>query len=268
MTSADLLVLAAGSTTSFGEAVLGLVDEAAARPSTRSVSSTMTSERLMPASGQRHRRVGLGEPAVLADGQLRRGRRGRRSRRRSTSTVVRVGAVDLADDEAGPGPVVLRERGRARRRRSTARGDQRPRTPPAAAWIVIGHRSRAGRSPSGWKTSGPRRMPWSCELLGELGAHAGGLEVAAELAVLVDAHAEVEQEDVLEGDDVALHALHLGDVGDATGAVPEAGQLHDAVDGRGHLLTDGPDRAGRSRPSAPGSRGGRACHGGCWRGPW
>ena len=80
------------------------------------------------------------------------------------------------------------------------------------------------------------------QLLGELRAHAGGLEVAAEASVLVDAHAEVEQEDVLEGDDVALHALHLGDVGDATGAVTQAGQVHDAVEGRGHLLPDGPDR--------------------------
>ena len=45
------------------------------------------------------------------------------------------------------------------------------------------------------------------ELLGELGPHAGGLEVALEPTVLVDTHAVVEQEDVLEGDDVALHAL-------------------------------------------------------------
>ena len=59
---------------------------------------------------------------------------------------------------------------------------------------------------------------------------------------LVDAHAEVEQEDVLEGDDVALHALHLGDVGDAAGAVAQAGEVHDEVEGRGHLLADGPHR--------------------------
>src|SRR5690606_38361665 len=45
------------------------------------------------------------------------------------------------------------------------------------------------------------------ELLRELGSHAGGLEVALEATVLVHAHAVVEQEDVLEGDHVALHAL-------------------------------------------------------------
>ena len=85
-------------------------------------------------------------------------------------------------------------------------------------------------------------MPEVGELLGELGSHAGGLEVALEVAVLVDAHAEVEQEDVLEGDDVALHALHLGDVGDAAGAVTQAGEVHDEVERRGHLLADGPHR--------------------------
>src|SRR5690606_27172251 len=76
------------------------------------------------------------------------------------------------------------------------------------------------------------------ELLGELGPRARRLEVAEEAAVLVDAHAVVEQEDVLEGDDVALHALHLGDVGDAAGAVTEPGEVDDEVEGRGHLLAD------------------------------
>ena len=85
-------------------------------------------------------------------------------------------------------------------------------------------------------------MPRSASFSANFGPHAGGLEVALEPAVLVDAHAEVEQEDVLEGDDVALHALHLGDVGDAAGAVPEAGEVHDEVERRGHLLTDGPHR--------------------------
>ena len=96
--------------------------------------------------------------------------------------------------------------------------------------------------PSGWNTSGPRRMPRSASFSANFGPHAGGLEVAVEPAVLVDAHAVVEQEDVLEGDDVALHALHLGDVGDAAGAVTEAGEVHDQVERRGHLLADGPDR--------------------------
>ena len=34
----------------------------------------------------------------------------------------------------------------------------------------------------------------------------------------------------------------LGDVGDATRAVPETGEVHDQVERGRHLLTDGPDR--------------------------
>ena len=79
------------------------------------------------------------------------------------------------------------------------------------------------------------------ELLGEARAHAGRLQPALVAAVGVDAGPEVEQEDVLEGDLVALHPVDLGDVGDAAGAVPESGQLHDQVDRGGDLLTDGPD---------------------------
>src|SRR5205807_8563944 len=61
------------------------------------------------------------------------------------------------------------------------------------------------------------------QLLGEAGPDPGGLEVALEAAVGVDAHAVVEEEDVLQSDHVALHALHLGDVGDASGAVAQSG---------------------------------------------
>lgn len=57
------------------------------------------------------------------------------------------------------------------------------------------------------------------ELLGELRAHTGGLQVAHESTLVVDAHTEVEEEDVLEGDDVSLHALDLGDVRDSAGAI-------------------------------------------------
>jgi hypothetical protein len=64
--------------------------------------------------------------------------------------------------------------------------------------------------------------------------------VATEPAVLVHTHAVVEQEDVLKGDDVALHALHLGDVGDAAAAVTEPADVHDEVERRCHLLADRP----------------------------
>src|SRR5574340_1587096 len=50
------------------------------------------------------------------------------------------------------------------------------------------------------------------ELLDELGADAGRLQTALDLAV---EHAGLlEDEDVLHDDDVTLHALDLGDVGD------------------------------------------------------
>ena len=108
---------------------------------------------------------------------------------------------------------------------------------PVLIWPPTARRAK----PSGWNTSLAEADAEVGQLLGELGPDAGRLEVALEPAVLVDAHAEVEQEQVLEGDDVALHALHLGDVGDAAGAVPQAGEVHDEVDGRRHLLADGPD---------------------------
>jgi hypothetical protein len=52
----------------------------------------------------------------------------------------------------------------------------------------------------------------------------------------------VEDVDVLEGDDVALHAGDLGDVGDPAGAVPQARLVHDELDAGGDLLADGPHR--------------------------
>src|SRR4051812_34553550 len=85
------------------------------------------------------------------------------------------------------------------------------------------------------------------ELLGETGADTGGLQAAPEAAVIVDAHAVVEQVDVLQGDDVTLHALHLCDMADAAAAVPEAADVHDEVKGRRHLLADGPDGQVESR---------------------
>src|SRR5690554_4927001 len=76
------------------------------------------------------------------------------------------------------------------------------------------------------------------EVLGEGGSDTRRLETAHVLALLVDTHAEVEEEQVLQGDDLTLHALHLGDVSDAAGAVLETGDVDDQVDGRRHLLTD------------------------------
>src|SRR5207244_1392133 len=57
----------------------------------------------------------------------------------------------------------------------------------------------------------------------ELGAHTGGLDGADDLAVLV--RLLLEQEHVLKGDLVALHALHLGDVRDLARPVAHAALL-------------------------------------------
>src|SRR4051794_21609251 len=88
----------------------------------------------------------------------------------------------------------------------------------------------------GGEQLGPQFDAEVLELLGEARPDARGLQLALEAAALVDAHAEVEQEDVLEGDDVALHALHLRDVRDAAGAVAQTAEMHDQVEGGGHLL--------------------------------
>jgi hypothetical protein len=53
--------------------------------------------------------------------------------------------------------------------------------------------------------------------------------------------------DVLQRDDLALHADHFGDVADAARAVPAALDLDDEVQRRGDLLADGP--VGRSKPA-------------------
>src|SRR6188474_285764 len=76
------------------------------------------------------------------------------------------------------------------------------------------------------------------ELLDELRPDARWLEPALDLAF--DDPRLLEDEHVLHDDDVAFHALDLGDVDDLTGPVLETALLDDEVDRRGDLLTDGP----------------------------
>ena len=106
------------------------------------------------------------------------------------------------------------------------------------------------------------------EVLGELGAQPGADELPTEAAGLVAAGREVEGEQVLEGDDVALHADHLGDRGDPAGAVLEAGLLDDQVERAGHLLADGAHGQVDAGHEHHGLEAGRASHAGCWRAPW
>src|SRR5690606_41415529 len=71
----------------------------------------------------------------------------------------------------------------------------------------------------------------------------------SEAAVVVHAGPVVEVVERVHGDDVVLHADHLGHAGDAAGAVAQAADVHDQVDGGCDLLADGPHRqveAGRS----------------------
>src|SRR3954469_14526200 len=68
----------------------------------------------------------------------------------------------------------------------------------------------------------------------------GSDEAAGDPALLVEALL-LEEEDVLHGDDVALHARHLRDRGHPAAAVAESLLLHDQMDGARDLLADGAD---------------------------
>src|SRR5215207_2029223 len=89
----------------------------------------------------------------------------------------------------------------------------------------------------GGEQRGRQREAEELELLGGIGSDAGRLQRAQDAIVLVQTVAP-ESENLLHADDVLLHADQLGDVGDAAGAVTQARQLDDQVDGRGDLLAD------------------------------
>src|SRR3989442_12355066 len=80
------------------------------------------------------------------------------------------------------------------------------------------------------------------ELRHELRADAGGPQAADDLAV--DVAGLLEDEDVLHDDDLAFHALYLGDRHDLARSVLEPGDLDDEVHGGGDLLADGALRQG------------------------
>mgnify|MGYP006173551319 CR=1 FL=1 len=50
--------------------------------------------------------------------------------------------------------------------------------------------------------------------------------------------ADVEQDEVLQGDDVAFHAQHFGDVSYLAAAVAQTSDLHDDVDRAGDHLAE------------------------------
>src|SRR6266508_1861511 len=102
---------------------------------------------------------------------------------------------------------------------------------PAA---VLSRRDRAEDAGRQFESVGlqPCREAWSRPGRSQLGDHfaVGCLSL------------DLEQEDVLQHDDIAFHALNLGDVRDLALAIVEASLLDDQVDRRGDLLADVLDR--------------------------
>ena len=70
------------------------------------------------------------------------------------------------------------------------------------------------------------------ELVGEMRANSHRLERALVPALVVDPHREIEHEQVLHDDDVALHVLDLRNLHHPAGAVAQPGEVDDEVDGR------------------------------------
>src|SRR6476661_1326962 len=81
----------------------------------------------------------------------------------------------------------------------------------------------AGRSQGSCEDTGGDVDSHVLEAVDEARPDARGHRLAEEPAVGVHPGGVVEDEGVLEGDNVALHALDLRDVGDAAGPVPQAG---------------------------------------------
>src|ERR671918_3214343 len=76
------------------------------------------------------------------------------------------------------------------------------------------------------------------EVLGERRANPRRLQLTQDAASVVESHAEVEREDVLECDDIPFHAGYLSDVSDATRAVLESRLVNNDVDSGGDLLAN------------------------------
>ena len=118
----------------------------------------------------------------------------------------------------------------AQGRRGRRRG--RPSHRPAAHGQVL---SKA-------KTEVSTCTPLCASLDEELRPKPSGDQCAQGVSLRVEAGVVVELVDVLHGDDVALHAHHLGQVSDVAGTVLEPRLLHHQVDGAGDLLADRPYR--------------------------
>src|SRR5258705_9776144 len=110
----------------------------------------------------------------------------------------------------------------------------------ATASVMTGTEMSPSRSVAEAEEARRQMDPHHLELLDELGANARRLEAALDLAL--HDPGLLEDEHVLHDDDVAFHALDLGDVDDLPGPVLEPALLDDQIDRRRDLLPDRPDR--------------------------
>src|SRR5258708_35293167 len=74
----------------------------------------------------------------------------------------------------------------------------------------------------------------------ELRPDAGGAETSAHSSVFHDPRL-LEKENVLQRDDVLLHAHHFRDMGDAARSIAETRRLNEQIDGGGDLRADRAD---------------------------
>ena len=203
--------------------------------------------------------------AAVRGGVDRRAADGHRDRAEVDRRVAGHGDQQLAPGRRGA------RSGRSWRRRRRARGR---RAASARTSHAGEHRAgepaerSAGHIDSGTNTRGSTVTLANAIFSRNFGRSPVALSVPEAAALGVEPGRVVEEEHVLEGDHVALHPLHLGDVGDPAGAVLESCLVDDQVD-RGRQPARGSRAsAGPCRPSSPSSRCGPGCRGARWSGPW
>ena len=211
---------------------------------------------------------GGGQPAARGPRLAQRLRPPRRRRRRRPPASAgragadRSGSSRLERHAGRPG------RGSDDEREHQQRDARHARPSPTSSTATISPRPARRPARRAPKTRGESVMPRSSKRSMNRGRTPVGTGLPRNRPLSVDAGGVVEEEGVLQGDDLALHALHLGDVGDAAGAVAQPGDLDDEVDGGGDLLADGPQRqvhAGHQHQRLePGDRVARAS----WRARW
>src|SRR4051794_16649220 len=75
-------------------------------------------------------------------------------------------------------------------------------------------------------------------MFGKLGSNAKRLEMSLEFAVVIHTHSVIEEEQVLQNNRFAFHALYFGDVSNAAGTITQTREMDDQVHSRCDLLTN------------------------------